>query len=773
MRKNKKSQISLIKRFSGFILYALITVLIISLYLDKHSSLEKLELGLQDLMFKLRGQTEVPQDIVLVAIDDPTITQIGRWPWRKDKTANFISALSSQKPKTIFVDMPFAYSDEKSDTVFTDSLALAIKKAGNVVLGYHYSLTDMPMSAQLLPQKYISNSYSNFNDASHFGKYPPLIATKIFITEPRLADASANLGYLNTDFDEDKNIRHKTLLLGYRGNFFPAAEAAAAANFLDMRIADIHVDIGEAIKLGHREIPLDTRGRMRINYNGPAGTFKSYSAADIINGKIATGELAGKLVIVGYTAFGSTEVYATPVSNSLTGVEISANIVENILHNNVLRGADSVVNINLLVILVIGLFSAFVLPRISLLNRFAVLVLFLVVLVNINYILFSAFSIISKTLYAGLEIILLMAAAPLIKVGGASILEPGDDEDDEELDYETLLSSSQSLKVADYPVQAPPKSIFNQTAYPRQAPSPQSTSAISSTMPMGGGSVKTQVAVAVAEPVPTDHFGRYKVLETIGKGAMGTVYKGLDPAIDRLVALKTIRMDQIMDPEESGELRERLTREAKAAGKLSHPNIVTIYDVGEEGPIQYIAMEYLQGRTIEQLLRGGIDWDYRTLSKIMIQVCEALDYAHENGIVHRDIKPANIMIVENDKVKVMDFGIARLDKSASMTQTGTALGTPNYISPEQLKGLNVDRRSDIFSLGVVFYELLTKERPFKGDTISALIYSILHTNPPPPSEINFDIPRIFDKIIAKALVKDPDLRFQRAKDLSDILRKLI
>ena len=770
MQKPKKIKFNLVKKFSGFILYALITVLIISLYLDQHSTLEKFELDFQDLMFKLRGKTETPQDIVLVSIDDPTISQFGRWPWRRDKTAQLVDAISSQKPKTILIDMPFAATDNYLDSIYTDSLAQSIRRAGNVIMGYHYSLTELPKSAQQLPERYFASSYSNFADPSNFGKYPPLTATKLYLADPHLSESAASMGYLNIDFDNDKNIRHKTLLLGYRGTFFPAAEVAAAANYLDVNINNIRVDIGEVIGIGHHQVPVDQRGKMRINYNGPTGSFRSYSARDVINGKIPTSELSGKLVIVGYTAYGSTEVYTTPVSSTLSGVEISANILENIIHSNLLKDADKAVNVNLAVIIVIGLFSALVLPRISLLSRFAVLALFLIVLVNINYILFSAFSVVCKTLYAGIEIILLMAAAPLIKVGGASILEPDDDEDDE-IDYETLLSSSQSVPVPDYPVPIPPKPVFNQTAFTRRRIPSQATSMGKDTVPLGA--TKNMTSVAVAEPIPADHFGRYKVLETIGRGAMGTVYKGLDPAIDRLVALKTIRMDQITDPEESTELRERLTREAKAAGKLSHPNIVTIYDVGEEGPIQYIAMEYLQGRTIEQLLRGGIDWDYRTLSKIMIQVCEALDYAHENGIVHRDIKPANIMIVENDKVKVMDFGIARVDKSASMTQTGTALGTPNYISPEQLKGLNVDRRSDIFSLGVVFYELLTKEKPFKGDTISALIYSILHTNPSPPSDINFDIPRIFDKIVAKAMVKDPDLRFQRTKDLGEILRKLI
>ena len=278
-----------------------------------------------------------------------------------------------------------------------------------------------------------------------------------------------------------------------------------------------------------------------------------------------------------------------------------------------------------------------------------------------------------------------------------------------------------------------------------------------------------EVAVATS----MDHFGRYKLLETLGKGSMGMVYKGLDPAIDRLVALKTIRLDQIVESNESEELKERLMREAQAVGKLSHPNIVTIYDVGQESSVQYIAMEYLDGNTLESVIASGPDWNYKTLTNVMIQVCDALHYAHESGIVHRDVKPANIMITNSDMVKVMDFGIARIDTSASMTQTGTALGTPNYISPEQLKGQAVDRRSDIFSVGVVFYELLTGEKPFKGDTLSALIYSILHTEPLSPSDVNPDVPRIFDKIVAKSLVKDPDLRFQSARDLAGIMRKLI
>ncbi len=260
-------------------------------------------------------------------------------------------------------------------------------------------------------------------------------------------------------------------------------------------------------------------------------------------------------------------------------------------------------------------------------------------------------------------------------------------------------------------------------------------------------------------------FGRYQVIEPLGKGAMGTVYKGKDPAIDRLVALKTIRLDAIADPSEIQELRERLNREAKAAGNLSHPNIVTIYDVGMQGNLQYIAMEYIEGYTLESVLKRNLQLNYRILATIIIQVCSALDYAHKMGIVHRDIKPANIMVMEGFKVKVMDFGIAHFE-SSSMTQTGVAMGTPNYISPEQLRGKDVTPSSDIFSLGVVLYEMLTHRRPFTGDNISQLVYKILNEDPPAPTDLDPKVPPLFDLILKKSLAKDPNDRYRSAKDFA-------
>ncbi len=267
-------------------------------------------------------------------------------------------------------------------------------------------------------------------------------------------------------------------------------------------------------------------------------------------------------------------------------------------------------------------------------------------------------------------------------------------------------------------------------------------------------------------------LGRYQITGKLGKGAMGVVYKGVDPAINRPVALKTIRLDFVDDPEEMKELKERLHREAQAAGKLSHPNIVSIFDVGSEGALQYIVMEFLEGRTLEDMIKKKTQFNYRIVAEIIMQICSALQYAHEQKIVHRDIKPANIMILKDYRVKVMDYGIARVDTS-SMTKTGIAMGTPNYISPEQLKGQKSDHRADIFSLGVVMYEMLMGRRPFKGENITSLIYSVINNEPDRPSDVNPQVPLLFDHVIMRALQKEPDKRYQKASEIAVDLRDFV
>ncbi len=269
-------------------------------------------------------------------------------------------------------------------------------------------------------------------------------------------------------------------------------------------------------------------------------------------------------------------------------------------------------------------------------------------------------------------------------------------------------------------------------------------------------------------------LGRYEVLNELGKGAMGVVYLAKDPVIGRLVAIKTIKTSQTgEDDSESREFRERFVREAQTAGILSHPNIVTIHDIGEdtESRASFIAMEYIEGRNLKSLLTDKNRFTWDEIADLVAQIGEALDYAHRKGIIHRDIKPANIILTTDGKVKITDFGIAKV-ASSNLTTTGQFLGTPNYMSPEQVSGAPVDGRSDIFSLGVVLYELLTLRKPFQGDNLTAISYKIVHEDFTPPAELSSEIPPEFNPIVARAMAKDPWNRYQRGKDMALALYQL-
>jgi len=263
-------------------------------------------------------------------------------------------------------------------------------------------------------------------------------------------------------------------------------------------------------------------------------------------------------------------------------------------------------------------------------------------------------------------------------------------------------------------------------------------------------------------------LGRYEVIGELGQGAMGVVYKARDPLIDREVAIKTINLSLAM--EERDEYEARFYQEAKAAGRLSHPNIVTIYDVGRSEDIAYIAMEYLHGRELRDILNETKLLPISEVLAIVIQVAQGLAYAHEHDIVHRDIKPSNVMIVRDGHAKITDFGIARMASAAVRTQTGMVLGSPKYMSPEQVLGKEIDRRSDIFSLGVMLYEMLTGQVPFIGENVNAIMYQTLNTIPATPSSANPAVPEMLDYILAKALAKDLDARYQNARDLADDLK---
>src|SRR3954451_9398101 len=258
-------------------------------------------------------------------------------------------------------------------------------------------------------------------------------------------------------------------------------------------------------------------------------------------------------------------------------------------------------------------------------------------------------------------------------------------------------------------------------------------------------------------------IGRYKIVRELGRGAMGVVYHAIDPNIGRPVAIKTIRFGD-KKPEELDRMRERLFREARSAGMLSHPGIVTIYDVEQQGDLAYIAMEYVDGPTLDQVLSDSEPLATDSMFSVLGQTAVALDYAHSKGIVHRDIKPANIMLSDDGTAKIADFGIAKITAAENLTMTGSIVGTPHYMSPEQVQGLTVDGRSDQFSLAVIAYEMLTGEKPYTGEHLTTVVYKIVTEEPPAPHRLNPSLSLAIEGILRKALAKKPDARFRTCQE---------
>ena len=272
------------------------------------------------------------------------------------------------------------------------------------------------------------------------------------------------------------------------------------------------------------------------------------------------------------------------------------------------------------------------------------------------------------------------------------------------------------------------------------------------------GKRSLSVALAISK------LGRYQILGVLGKGSMGVVYKGMDPQINKLVAIKTMNQKHLTDPH----MQERFYREGSVLGQLHHRNIINVYNVGEDQDTCYIAMEYLDGTTLEKTIREGSGLDLTDALDVVKQVCDGVHAAHQTGIIHRDLKPANIFLLNDDHVKVLDFGVAHF-KNSQLTTSGVVIGTINYIAPEQITGLKIDHRADIFSIGVMLYELLSKKHPFEGKNISQTMVRIINEEPPPLKEL----PESIQKIVTRALSKDRDQRYESCKQLAEDLDQVI
>ncbi|MFH1893104.1 MAG: serine/threonine-protein kinase [Candidatus Zixiibacteriota bacterium] len=784
-KENSAGSGSFVSKHPGMVLCLLLTLLIALLHLNHASLFESYESRFIDFMFNIRGTIEPSGQVVMLEIDDKSIDHLGAWPWNHQTLAQLIEALHYYSPSSVVLHFPIA--DRMNDFVSGNSQLLAenILQSGNVILPFYPILSDRTPRTSTAADWLRSSALTS---VIPFQAEETPRASRLEFPSDLFAQSGKMMGADFTRFEDNNRVRVQPLILMYEKLFYPSIELAAAASAQNIQLDEIEFDQDKMeVQIGMQSVPVDRRGYYMINYYGPASSIPSFSVKDFWDGEVDISKLQDKIVVIAVTASGLSDVLYTSFSDRFTPVEKSATVIDNILSGRFITPLSLPSTARLIGILVMGVLCSVLMPRMQLTHRYILLSLLAIGLISFSIIMFVSYDTIVRIVHPALELFLFALVAPMMT-------------ERRKVD-QTAESTSRTKTVPKPAISSPAKGVpeiprkerhaqkpapppisqpvdtqdYQETSLPADFEQAQIETRMldelakatgetdKSDSRANGDSSRPKDPKSASDKIPSS-FGRYTVTGKLGKGAMGTVYKGMDPAIDRPVALKTILLDRIADESEIDELRERLTREAKAAGSLSHPNIVTIYDVGQDGDTQYIAMEYLEGHTLEQIINRQLEFNFRLAAKIVFQICSALSYAHRHGIVHRDIKPANIMVMENFHVKVMDFGIARFE-SSSLTQTGIAMGTPNYISPEQLKGEEVTLSSDIFSLGVVFYEMLAGRKPFVGDNISNLILKIINDNPPLPSTYSDKIPAMLDIIVKKSLEKNPYDRYQSAEEM--------
>jgi CHASE2 domain-containing sensor protein len=792
-------------------------------------------------------QTErLPSErIAIIAIDDQSIANIGRWPWPREVHAQLIDQLKAAGAKTVAHTALFfepqtdrgldslrdlrnqVLNDSPDDARWADlapaprqrlvdfiaaaeqqldadgRLVASLQRAGNVilpslfVLGQPAGRPDQPLPS--FAQK------SALTDTSGFG----LSASASQQPLAAIGSAARAVAHLNQLGDVDGAVRAEPLLVHFDSHAVPSMGLMVAAHSLNLGVEDIGLLPREAVLLGRTRIDTDASGLVLPQFYADRGgrpAFATDSFYDVVSGRIAPAKYRDKIVIIGATAAGVGTLFTTPVAPALSPADILAHITSSILSGHFIAqpvwGGLAVLGALALVIT----YLVFLLPRLSAARGAWVSGTLFVLLLGTEYVLLaSAAQWLQLVFPAALLLIGHLAlvtrrfgvtearklktdaeSAETNRMMGLALLGQG--QLDMAFDRLQRVPHSEALmgNLRQLALDFERKRQFNkaQSVYEHMSKLDQRDADVqtrlkraknlSETVMLGGGASHPGGTLLLSgSGVEKPMLGRYQVEKELGKGAMGVVYQGRDPKIGRVVAIKTLSLSAEFEGSELDDARARFFREAETAGRLQHPNIVTIFDAGEEHDLAYIAMEFLQGRDLLDRTKPGALLPIGTVLTIGTRVAQALDYAHRQNVVHRDIKPANIMFEPNaDSVKVTDFGIARIT-DASRTKTGMVLGTPSFMSPEQLAGQRIDGRSDLYSLGITLFQLLTGQLPFRGDSMAALMYQIANQPAPDVRDLRPELPAALADILAKTMVKAPEGRYQTGAELAADLQRVM
>jgi CHASE2 domain-containing sensor protein/tRNA A-37 threonylcarbamoyl transferase component Bud32 len=794
--------------------------------------------SLERIIYGIEMRLDLPQNrgrqkIAIVNIDKKSLEQLGPWPWPRHLIAEMISILKNNGAKIIGLDLLFSarkpsqglkevqelYQSvlnrqngpqqdvwilnalkEVEKRLDNDSiLSQTVKASGNIIMPVSGSFgkydTELVLSEDSFMQKKLPKMKVNIDS------FPPV--NQLTTPFPELFENSHGLGHTNLSPVELMKGQVHLLFINYRGHLVPSMPLRLTLDYLNKQPEEILIQ-GEGIRLTDSVIPA-FKGEIFVKFIGGRRSFPYYSFSDILKVKKVPAVFEDKIVLIGYTADGTSAVN-TPVDTQMPRVELMANIIENLMSGRYLQRPGFMIYLEVLFLLLLTFFASFAIPHLSFINRVGITMGLIFLAVFIGIVFFIGMDLWFKAIYISLALVTVYAVLSVkdfiirqqtlgltskesietnrmlgLSLQSQGLLDlafekfrkcPLDDAMKDViynlgLDYERKRMINKAVSVYEYILQ------LDNTFRKLNERIPKLRKLIGPLSMAGQDGKKQAGKIVVSDDLgvkPT--VGRYEIIDELGQGAMGIVYKAKDPRINRLLAIKTIRFADEFEEEKLADVKGRFLREAEIAGKLSHRSVVSIYDVGEDYDLTYMAMEFLEGENLQKYCRKGNLLPLRKILFIVGETASALNYAHSNGVIHRDIKPANIMLLKDGKIKVTDFGIAKA-VSSSETKSGIILGTPNYMSPEQINGQKIDGRSDIFSLGVVFYELLTGQLPFHGKTLTNLFYQITQGKHPSPRSINPNVPKPCEQIIDKALTKNPENRFQDADEFAKYLRLLI
>jgi len=708
---------------------------------------------------------------------------------------------TGQKGQTFLQELQDVKVRLDNDKKLTD----AFQSAGNVVLPVFFKESAVAVERTEEPDAALMAQ--SIQNVQNEGGFSVPVGNEIVLPVPSFFEAAKGIGHFNLNYDMDGTARRERLLYEYDGLYFPSYTLRVAALFLNIPMQDISADLGAGVYLGSQvEVPTTLFSEMLISFKGPRNSFRSFSYFDVINDKIPVSVFKNKLVLVSPSAAGIMNPLSTPTDPTMPVGEFSAHTIWAILNKAFIQKPPWAELAELIVIVFIGLIIAFVLPRLKALYSGIVFAVLLLLFIGGTAFAFVSGGTWIPSMYPLIELIIgyigvvslsyFVTEADRDKVEGESaetnrmlglsfqsqgMLDmafdklrrvPVNDEMKDilynlALDYERKRQFNKAASVYEY-IEENDSKFKDVTERKKKLLQASDTMVFGDGFLTGGGGGDGLMETGT-DIKPT--LGRYEVERQLGKGAMGIVYLGKDPRINRTTAIKTFRFTDDFDESQIDGMKEKFFREAESAGTLSHPNIVTIYDAGDEQDLAYIAMEYLEGEDLEIYTKKENLLPMRKVIGYMADIADGLSYAHEKGIVHRDIKPANIMLIKNGMVKITDFGIARIT-ATSQTQTGIVKGTPYYMSPEQFSGEKVDGRSDIFSLGVMMYQLMTGRLPFYADNPAALMNKIMNDPHPDPRKFNPKMVKPVIAVLNNALIKNRDKRYQKASLMCTHLRQI-